>query len=147
MMDPVFVNPSANNIFLQATSPCIDAGDPALPHDPNGSVADMGAYYYGQTPVASPSVVSTPEDFRLLPCYPNPFNAVTVIPFELSSPGKVTLTVYDVLGRKVAVLVNRPMSSGSYRVMWDATDLPSGIYFVRLVADGHKDVRKVILQK
>jgi predicted outer membrane repeat protein len=147
MMDPVFVNPSANNIFLQATSPCIDAGDPALPHDPNGSVADMGAYYYGQTPVASPSVASTPEAFRLLPCYPNPFNAVTVIPFELSSPGKVTLTVYDVLGRKVATLAARPMASGSYRIRWDAVNKPSGIYFVRLMIDEYEDVGKVILQK
>jgi len=147
MMDPVFVNPAGNNLYLQESSPCIDAGDPALPHDPNSSVADMGAYYYGQSAVIGVPAASAPEHFGLSPCYPNPFNSVTVIPFDLQSPGLVTLAVYDVLGQKVATLVNRPMSQGSYRAIWDAGLAPSGTYFVRFQSGGHSETRRSILLK
>jgi len=147
MMDPIFVNPAGNNLYLQASSPCIDAGDPALPHDPNGSVADMGAYYYGQSPVVGTPVATTPDHFRLSPCYPNPFNSMTVIPFDLPSPEFVNLAVYNVLGQKVATLIDGSMPSGSYRAAWDAAFAPSGTYFVRFQSGGQGAVQEVILLK
>ena len=75
-----------------------------------------------------------PDMFTLGQNYPNPFNPATVIPFEVQHPAHVLLTIYDVLGRDIATLVDRAMASGSYTVDFDAADLPSGVYFYQLRA-------------
>lgn len=147
MLDPEYVNPSANDVHLQASSPCIDAGDPAIPDDPDGTVADMGAYYFDQLPVEMNPVAAIPEQCRLLPCYPNPFNATTIIPFEISSPGMVNLSIYNLLGQKINTILGQNMSAGTYTVSWDADFVPSGTYFVQLEVNGYKEIRTVVLQK
>ncbi len=146
-MDPALVNPSSGNFHLQASSPCIDAGNPAIPQDPDGTVADMGAFYFDQLPVVLEPAPAIPQQHRLLSAYPNPFNATTVVPFEIASPGNVTLSVYNLLGQRVANLLNQSLSAGSYRMTWDAGIEPSGIYWVQLEVDGFQQVQKVILQK
>lgn len=64
--------------------------------------------------------------------FPNPFNPATVIRFTMPSGGFVTLTVHDVLGRQVAMLRKGPASAGDHSVVWNAGDLPSGVYYYRL---------------
>jgi hypothetical protein len=78
---------------------------------------------------------------------PNPFNPSTVISYQLSALSHVSLKVYDTAGRLVATLVNGPQQAGYYRVSFDGSELPSGIYFCRLQADQFSATRKLILLK
>lgn len=93
-----------------------------------------------------------PEETSLGQNYPNPFNPKTEFDYSIADASKVTLTIYDVLGRKVKTLVNGFKSSGFYRAIWDGTDkslnkAASGIYFAKLTAGSYSQVRKIILQK
>jgi hypothetical protein len=75
-----------------------------------------------------------PSVFQLNQNYPNPFNPKTTISYQLRANSSVTVTVYDLLGQEIAVLVNQEQSAGSYSVDWDATKFSSGVYFYRLSA-------------
>jgi len=81
--------------------------------------------------------------------FPNPFNPATTIPFRLDRPAHVTLSVYDAAGRRVALLLDDTQSAGERQVVWDGRDealreVPSGVYFARLVVAGHTAVRKLV---
>lgn len=82
-----------------------------------------------------------------LSSFPNPFNPSTRIQYRLASDGPVSLKVYDVLGREVVSLVDEVKSAGTYTVTWDASRLPSGIYFTRLETAGKALVKKIMLVK
>ncbi len=69
------------------------------------------------------------DDFRLFQNYPNPFNPNTKIKYQISDLSFVTLKVYDVLGNKIATIVNEEKPVGSYEIEFNATTLPSGVYF------------------
>jgi len=92
-----------------------------------------------------------PTEFSLAQNYPNPFNPETTIPFALPTRANVKLSVYDLLGREVATLVNGTMEAGSHTVNWNASDLSSGVYFYRLDAQAGEasfnSTRKVVLMK
>jgi photosystem II stability/assembly factor-like uncharacterized protein len=88
-----------------------------------------------------------PERFSLYQNYPNPFNPNTNIKFNLPKSSYVKLTIYDILGKEVAVLVNENLNAGSYIVDWNASDYPSGIYFYRLVTGDFVGVKKMLLVK
>jgi len=94
------------------------------------------------------AVISGPETapgaYRLGPNYPNPFNPTTNIPFELKMNGRVTITVYNLLGQKVAEVVNDYYTAGNHIVLFDASDLGSGIYFYRMEANGFTSTRKFV---
>ncbi len=75
-----------------------------------------------------------PFSFNLSPAYPNPFNPVVAIPYVLGERSPVRLSVFDILGREVAVLVSGTQEPGAYAVRWDASAFPSGLYFSRLTA-------------
>jgi len=79
--------------------------------------------------------------------FPNPFNPETQIAFELAEAGLVRLTVYNVLGRQVASLVNGPMAAGNHTVIFSGEGLPSGLYLYRLEANGFTDQKKMLLLK
>ncbi|MDI6765525.1 MAG: alpha-amylase family glycosyl hydrolase [Bacteroidota bacterium] len=72
------------------------------------------------------------KEFYLSQNYPNPFNPITNFEFRISEFGIVSLKVYNLLGQEVATLVNEHMQPGSYKVSWDASQIPSGVYFYRL---------------
>jgi hypothetical protein len=74
-----------------------------------------------------------PKVYSLLQNYPNPFNPSTVINFSIPKASMVNLTVYDVLGREVMILVNDVIQPGEYNVSFDASSLSSGVYFYRIV--------------
>ena len=89
----------------------------------------------------------TMDEFTLLQNYPNPFNPSTQIRFTLQSSHVTRLTVYDILGREVAVLVNGTMSAGSHTVTFDASQLTSGVYLYKLEAGGETMIRRMTLIK
>jgi photosystem II stability/assembly factor-like uncharacterized protein len=100
------------------------------------------------------SVVDLPIAFRLEQNYPNPFNPTTNIEFRLPAGQAgivnrelVTLRIFNILGREVATLVNDVRSAGVYTVRWDASALPSGVYFCRLQAGGSTVSRAMVLMK
>ncbi len=89
-----------------------------------------------------------PVDFDLaVKNYPNPFNPMTTIEYSLPTFSRVELTVYNVLGEKVATLVNEAQPSGSYTAVFNASDLPSGAYFYTLTTDASTLTRKMLLIK
>ena len=88
-----------------------------------------------------------PSEFELSQNYPNPFNPTTNIKLQIPKAGNVKLTVFDVTGREVAILVNENLSAGEYKVDFNATGLTSGVYFYRIESAGFIDVKKMILVK
>jgi hypothetical protein len=143
-LDPQFVDTAAGDYHLMAGSPCIDAGDPSLPHDPDGTVADMGAFYFNQLAVPDPERTAV-RHYQLAQNYPNPFNAETRIVFDLARAGEIRLEVFDITGRLVRTLVNGMMTEGSHEITLDARELPSGVYVYRLATEEVIEARKMIL--
>jgi hypothetical protein len=90
---------------------------------------------------------SIPSDFRLDQNYPNPFNPATSIKFSLSRAQHVTLTVFDIMGREVTVLVDAVYAIGDHEVMFSAYDLPSGTYVYRMTTAGAETSKKMTLLK
>ncbi len=148
-LDPLFVDAMSGDYHLAAGSPCIDAGDPDSPNDPDGSRADMGAYPFDHAQdVAEDSI--TPSAFALSSAYPNPFNSTTTIGYSLPVAGNVSLAVYDVNGRLVETLMDGVMQAGRHSVAWDATGQSVGIYFVKMtdnINSQRENIQKVILLK
>jgi pimeloyl-ACP methyl ester carboxylesterase len=89
------------------------------------------------------SLDGLPNPFQLFQNYPNPFNPSTVISYHLSAAGNVSLKVYDMLGKEIATLVQQQQSAGTYSVQWNAVNIPSGMYFCRLTADGYSKTIKI----
>lgn len=87
---------------------------------------------------APTAVEDEPVEFNTLSNYPNPFNPVTTIAFNVALTGTVKMTIYDVLGHKVDTLVDEVMAPGSYEITWDASSYASGTYFCSLELFGNK---------
>ena len=244
--DPLFVDLDNDNFQLTEDSPCIDAGDPDSDPDPDGTRADMGAFFFPQQNIAvepdtifietpgiidsiavtihnigldtlqvdsqfitpeentftiglgggefslepdsvhliwivfsperqgqyeavltiesndrdqgeleipiignslsvSDNGIDTPEGFRLLGAYPNPFNSMTTIRFSLPEASLARMSVFDIAGREVAVVVDGRYEAGKHTAVFDADRLPSGIYLVRLEAGGRSAYIKMVL--
>ncbi len=89
----------------------------------------------------------TPVLHKLYNNYPNPFNPVTKIKFDIPEQSFTKLTIYDIIGKQVSVLVNRELNPGSYEAEFNASNLPSGVYFYKLQAGVYIGVKKMILVK
>jgi predicted outer membrane repeat protein len=278
-LDPLFVNPAIGDFQIQAGSPCIDAGDPDSPYDPDGTIADIGAFYFDQgtsapvsialTPVNPPVTIpasggsfdylaqldnisaspvtfevwvmvqlpagqwygpvlgpvnltlpgattlerqrtqsvpanappgvylyegrvgfypgdiwdtgsftfeklmdgdgspvaewsnsgeklaqwsdeiesSPPVNYGLMGAYPNPFNASTVIAFQLPFDEHLSLAVFDVAGREVAELINGWRAAGTHRVTLDGSELSTGVYVVSMRTSTQTSYSKILLLK
>lgn len=85
--------------------------------------------------------------FALKQNYPNPFNPVTTIRYALPQRSHVTLFVFNTLGQQVAQLVNGEINAGYHQVQFDASGLPSGLYFYRLTADQYATSKKAVVLK
>ncbi|RJP76725.1 MAG: T9SS C-terminal target domain-containing protein [Candidatus Zixiibacteriota bacterium] len=147
VLEPQFVDPFNQGFQLESDSPCINAGDPALPPDPDNTVADMGAIPFFHESAVPGSQPGRPADFRLLGAHPNPFNPVTALSFSLPVPGYVSLRVYDTAGREVRTLVNGWRTAGSQEATFDGSGLPSGVYLVRLEMGDFIQTQKLVLLK
>jgi len=88
-----------------------------------------------------------PADYALAQNYPNPFNPTTVIAFGLPTAGHVKLTVFNILGQQVCLLLDGNLEAGEHRVDFNADNLPSGIYFYRLQHASGEQTRKMLLLK
>lgn len=88
-----------------------------------------------------------PEEFTLMQNYPNPFNPITMIEYKIPMDTWVELKVYDILGREVKTMVDKFQAAGKYFVEFDASDLSSGVYFYKLVAQGFVKSMKAVVIK
>ncbi len=88
-----------------------------------------------------------PSRYSLAQNYPNPFNPTTVINYRIPDEKHVTLTIYDALGRRIETLVNGMQSPGLHQVIFDGSNLASGVYFYRLDAGGFIETKKLVLLK
>jgi outer membrane protein assembly factor BamB len=96
---------------------------------------------------SSDKIVQQPASYSLFQNYPNPLNPTTVISYQLPVISRVSLKVFDILGREVAVLVNEEKSAGTYRAIWDANGMPSGVYFYLLTAGSFTETKKLVLMR
>jgi type IX secretion system substrate protein len=95
-------------------------------------------------------IVKPAKKFELSQNYPNPFNGITTIPFELQKDGNVNITIYDVLGRKVKILINKPYAFGKHTIAWDGSDansknVSSGIYLYRIKSNDYSKTKRLLL--
>jgi hypothetical protein len=96
-----------------------------------------------------------PKDFHLYQNYPNPFNPSTKIKFDIPNfplmkgarGMSVRLTIYDILGREIATLVNQQLNPGMYEVEWDASNYPSGVYFYKINTESFNQTKRMVLIK
>ena len=98
---------------------------------------------------ATPMKKAAPREFRLYPNYPNPFNPVTTISYDLPEEGYVELAVYNMRGEKVTTLMQGKQEAGSYNLNWDGTDrngemVASGIYLLRIVSGSYCKTSKMV---
>ena len=89
----------------------------------------------------------TPKQFNLEQNYPNPFNPGTIIKFSIPSSGYITLKIFNALGEGVTVLLEKELTTGTYEIEWNASELPSGVYFYQLKTEGFVETKKMIFIK
>lgn len=152
LSDPNSVGTWLGNEIMDGKSYYIDSFQ--LTHDCNGSLSgkifvdNLRAVKKSSEPVGvqdeNPAIVSM---FRLLQNYPNPFNPTTMIPFDLPNEGRVTLKVFDLLGRSIITLLDENLAAGHHEIQFDGSQLASGIYFYRLEFDGQIKYRRMLLMK
>jgi hypothetical protein len=111
------------------------------------NVMDIGAYEYSLPTGLHAEQNQVGKSFKIKPNYPNPFNPKTNISFDFYKPGKVSLQVYDALGKMVARLIDKHMSPGAYNIEFDASELTSGIYYYRLQSRDQVEIGKMLLTR
>jgi hypothetical protein len=171
-VNPMFM--TGQSCCLSPKSPCIDAGHPSPvfndPENPKhlgmalppalGTIrSDMGAFggpcacgiipteNTGEVAASSATIETVPEGFGLIQNYPNPFNPTTVISWQLAVGSSVRLSIYDLLGREVAVLVSGHLDAGYHQYEWDASGMASGVYLYRLEAEKFSETKKMMLMR
>jgi parallel beta-helix repeat protein len=150
--DPAFIGGEPFSFHLTSNSPCIDAGDPLSTLDPDGTIADMGAYYYDQTVGIAGGWHFNPREYFLKQNFPNPFNASTNIEFCLPEESHVSLEIFDSVGRKVSTIISGEYAAGEHRVTWngrseDGEPLASGIYFYKLKSPEVTESKPMLMLK
>ncbi|MBK8984225.1 MAG: SBBP repeat-containing protein [Ignavibacteria bacterium] len=113
----------------------------------SGSGFDYATIKYSQKIGVTSISSEIPESFSLYQNYPNPFNPSTNIKFSIPKSIYVSLTVFDILGREIATLVNRHLQMGNYEADWNAGNYPGGIYFYTLSSGEFSETRKMTLIK
>ena len=146
-LDPAFDDSAEVRYSLMAASPCIDAGNPATLPDPDGTIADMGAYPFDHANGIAPAPPALPQQLVLHPAYPNPFNPSTTLAFDLPQAGRVSLRVFDLLGREVAVLADGHLAAGRHVIEWNASGQSAGTYFAVLESPPSRFIQKLLLLK
>ena len=91
--------------------------------------------------------VNTPSEFLLLNNYPNPFNPSTTIEFGLATSCLVKIKIWNILGQIVAMPINKHYEAGTYKIIFNASNLVSGIYFYQIEAGNFSDTKKMVLTR
>ncbi len=141
----IFIDPSSGNFHLKTDAQPVDIGTdmvlPLVDRDldevprPRGNGFDIGSYEF----VSPAGIITSNEDkeFRLSQNYPNPFNPSTTIGYSIMQEAFVSLKVYNILGKEVAIIVNETKLPGEYEADFNASGLSSGVYIYRLQAVSH----------
>ena len=108
---------------------------------------NSGKTIYSYIPTEVEQFEGEVSTYSLSNNYPNPFNPSTTIKYQIPELSFVTLKVYDVLGNEIATLVNEEKPIGNYEIVFNATDLTSGVYFYQLQAGSFVETKKMILMK
>lgn len=141
------------NTWRQKNEGFLNSSDPANPLvSSNGYLfANSNAKLYKRlySEVISVKKISTeiPSKYQLNQNYPNPFNPSTTIRYQIPKEEVVTLKVFDITGKEVAVLVNEKQSPGTYEVRWDASGFTSGVYFYKLKSNNFIDTKSMLMIK
>jgi photosystem II stability/assembly factor-like uncharacterized protein len=143
---------SGANWFFQTTGTNMDFNNMQFVNTTTGFAVGEAGSIYKTTNAGEPIGVQNisgevPAAFSLSQNYPNPFNPVTNIEFSISKSSFVRITVYDILGKKVAQPVNQNLAAGKYRSDFDASTLNSGVYFYKLETEWFTETKKMILIK
>jgi hypothetical protein len=147
--DPLFEGSDTCYYHLTEGSPCIDAGDPDCTDPIDSTICDMGAFWCNYLHVGIPtfpSLASGPNTTIQLKIYPNPCSDISHFVFRISKSQFVTLKINDLYGREVRTLVDEEKSPGEYTVRMDVSNLPAGVYLVRLQAGEQQVVSKLLVQ-
>jgi len=112
-------------------------------------MSDMGAYGGGDSVIVNVSENNSflPNKFLLLQNFPNPFNSGTTIRFTIVESMEVKLSIFDLLGREVQTLIDEFRPAGVHTATFDAADLTSGVYFLRLQAGEAFETKRMVLLK
>ncbi|MDP8237686.1 MAG: T9SS type A sorting domain-containing protein [Candidatus Hatepunaea meridiana] len=142
-LNPRFIDANQGDYQLSWNSPCIDAGDPDLPHDPDGSRADIGAFYRDRGLTVPQDDVELPETCSIT-ASPNPFNSSCTISFRVEQMNKFQIVIYDLSGREVfSDRVFASSSDATYTIKGSQLG-GAGIYFVRLMTGIRQQTIKLI---
>ena len=114
--------------------------------NPPGSTPPPTRFTFTITGVSN-NISELPTEFKLFNNFPNPFNPVTKIKFALPKSSVVKLTVFDILGREISVVLNGNYDAGYYEINFDGSKLASGIYFYKIQTSDFTDVKKMVLSK
>jgi hypothetical protein len=143
--DPLFVSYDPLDPHLEWNSPCIDAGDPRSPRDPDRTRADIGAYYFDINDVKSRGAFDYPSECTFFPAYPNPFNSEFTIQYSLNSKTATSFELFDIFGRKVVYSDKEINPAGHHVITIDAKNLSSGNYILRFKAGSRLYQQNLIL--
>jgi hypothetical protein len=148
---PYWISIDSTIGLIEGTPSANDIGDTLVTVrvDDNYGRGDTQTYtLYISPPVGIDTRINQiPQTFALFQNFPNPFNPTTKIKYQIPELSFVTLKVFDVLGNEISILVNEEKNAGSYKIVFDATNLPSGIYFYRLQVGSYVETKKMVLMK
>jgi hypothetical protein len=120
-------------------------GNESVPSD--FVTANVSGSYEEKIKIIDNNSHSIVNNYSLKQNYPNPFNPSTIIQYQIKEPGLVKLEVYDILGNKVSELVNEVEGAGIYSVVFDASNLTSGIYICKMIVNNYSAIQKMSLLK
>lgn len=133
--------------LLQAGYECYYSFTATDVNDVQTTIPEEGYFHLNTSIVSIEEDATLPIEYSLEQNYPNPFNPNTVITFSLPEAGKVLLSIYNVMGEKVMDLIDEEKSAGYYSKTFDASNLPSGVYIYKIVANSYADSKKMLLVK
>jgi hypothetical protein len=161
-VNPLFIEPDSGDFRVQEGSPCIDAGTAFFiwqgdtiinlsESEYNGQAPDMGAFESAYTGMGKKRI-NIAKTYYFAQNYPNPFNPETMIEYFLPVKGRVSITIYNILGQHVRKLMDDFQEAGIHHVSWNGTDdsgqaLPSGAYLIQMHSGDFMKFRKVLLLK
>ena len=147
--DPALADPDNLDFALTPGSPAIDAGEPSFPPDPDGTIPDLGPFYFDQSGTSAPFVGGSGTILSLAGA-PNPFSTATALRFGLDRGGRARVDLIDVRGRLVRTLHEGPLPAGAHSFTWDGRDergarVASGVYLASVRVDGERRTAPLVL--
>jgi hypothetical protein len=134
--------PEIDFLHLAQRSDLIDAGV-NLGYPYNGQAPDLGAFESDFTTFINNYAIT--YNYQLFQNYPNPFNPSTSIKFTINKAGSVSLDIYNISGQKIETLIKQKMAAGNHEVVWDASNMVSGVYFYTLKLNNVSNTKRMLL--